>query len=301
MEPFISALTLYPIKGCQGIILTEAFALNEGLAVKLANGEMLHDRQFMVVDSQGQFITQREVPLMATIGVSIAAEGLSLSALGHESLHVPIGSKLHKARKARKARNARNVVVWNFAGSGLDVGLSATAWFTKVLQRPAALVQFDSSVPRNCKEIGSIGSKTYFADSFGYLLISQASVTDLEQRMREHHQDASLALSANRFRANILLDGIAAYEEDHVRTFDFEGAVLEVVSKCVRCNVPGVDQSSGEVQLAQPTAVLDTYRLDLELGGSTIGVNAIRLQPVNQSDGYSIVKTGQKIAIEYAF
>jgi uncharacterized protein len=294
MEPFIRALTLYPIKGCQGIVLEQAFALNEGLAVKLANGEMLHDRQFMVVDSQGQFITQREVPLMATIGVSIAAEGLSLSALGHESLHVPIVSKLHKARKAR---NPRNVVVWNFSGSGLDVGLSATAWFTKVLQRPAALVQFDSSVPRNCKEVGSIGSKTYFADSFGYLLLSQASVTDLEQRMREHHQDASFALPANRFRANILLDGI----EDHVRTFNFEGTVLEVVSKCVRCNVPGVDQSSGEVQLAQPTAVLDTYRLDLELGGSTIGVNAIRLVPVNQSDGHAMIKTGRKIAIEYAF
>jgi uncharacterized protein len=295
MEPFISALTLYPIKGCQGIVLTEAFALSEGLAVKLANGEMLHDRQFMVVDSQGQFITQREVPLMATIGVSIAAEGLSLSAQGHESLHVPIVSKL------LRVRNARNVMVWNFSGSGLDVGLSATAWFTKVLQRPAALVQFDSSVPRHCKEVGSIGSKTYFADSFGYLLLSQASVTDLEQRMREHHQDASFTLPANRFRANILLDGIAAYEEDHVRTFNFEGTVLEVVSKCVRCNVPGIDQSSGEVQLAQPTAVLDTYRLDLELGGSTIGVNAIHLQPGIQSDGYAMIKNRQKIAIEYAF
>jgi uncharacterized protein len=295
MEPFISALTLYPIKGCQGIVLKQAFALNEGLAVKLANGEMLHDRQFMVVDSQGQFITQREVPLMATIGVSIAAEGLSLSAPGHEILHVPINSKLHRARKAR------NVVVWNFSGSGLDVGLSTTAWFTKVLQRPAALVQFDGSVPRNCKEVRNISSKTYFADSFGYLLLSQASVTDLEQRMREHHQDASFELPANRFRANILLDGIAAYEEDHVRTFDFEGTVLEVVSKCVRCNVPGVDQLSGEVQLGQPTAVLDTYRLDPELGGSTIGVNAICLKTVNQSAGYAMIKIGQKIAIEYAF
>jgi uncharacterized protein len=292
MECVVSELTLYPIKGCRGIALTQAVALPEGLAVNLANGEMLYDRQFMVVDSQGQFITQREVPLMATIGVSINAEGLSLSSLGHETLHVPISSA---------SRRARPVAVWNFSGSGLDVGIGATAWLTKVLQRPAALIQFDNAVPRSCKEIGSIASKTYFADSFGYLMLSKASVTDLEQRMREHHQNASFVLPANRFRANILLDGIDAYEEDLVRTFDFDGFMLEVVSKCVRCNVPGVDQSSGEVQVEQPTPVLDTYRLDLELGGSTIGVNAIRLNPANQTGTPPIIKIGQKIEIDYAF
>jgi uncharacterized protein len=292
MEPFISALTLYPIKGCQGIAVTEAFALDEGLAIKLANGEMLHDRQFMVVDSQGQFITQREVPLLATIGVGTDEDGLSLSAPGHETLNVPISSV---------GRRARQVVVWSFAGSGLDVGLSTTAWFTKVLQRPAALVQFDNNAPRNCKEFGSITSKTYFADSFGYLILSKASVGDLEQRMRVHYQDASFVLPANRFRANILLDGIDAYEEDLIRTFDFEGVTLEVVSKCVRCNVPSVDQTSGEVQLEQPTPVLDTYRLDLELAGSTIGVNAICLRSANQIGKSSVIKMGQKVEIEYAF
>jgi uncharacterized protein len=292
MECVVSELTLYPIKGCRGVALTQAVALPEGLAVNLANGEMLYDRQFMVVDSQGQFITQREVPLIATIGVSINAEGLSLSSLGHETLHVPISSA---------SRRARPVAVWNFSGSGLDVGIGATAWLTKVLQRPAALVQFDNAVPRSCKEIGSIASKTYFADSFGYLMLSKASVTDLEQRMREHHQNASFVLPANRFRANILLDGIDAYEEDLVRTFDFDGFMLEVVSKCVRCNVPGVDQSSGEVQVEQPTPMLDTYRLDLELGGSTIGVNAIRLNPANHTGTPPIIKIGQKIDIDYAF
>jgi uncharacterized protein len=292
MECVVSELTLYPIKGCRGIALTQAVALHEGLAVNLSNGEELYDRQFMVVDSQGQFITQREVPLMATIGVSINAEGLSLSSLGHETLHVPISSA---------SRRARPVAVWNFSGSGLDVGIGATAWLTKVLQRPAALVQFDNAMPRSCKEIGSIASKTFFADSFGYLMLSKASVTDLEQRMREHHQNASFILPANRFRANILLDGIDAYEEDLVRTFNFDGFMLEAVSKCVRCNVPGVDQSSGEVQIEQPTPVLDTYRLDLELGGSTIGVNAIRLNPANKTGTPPIIKIGQKIEIDYAF
>jgi uncharacterized protein len=292
MKAFVSELTLYPIKGCQGIALTEALALHEGLAVQLANGELLHDRQFMVVDSQGQFITQREAPLMATIGVNIDAEGLILSSPGHASIQVPIVSNL---------RRARGVVVWNFSGSGLDVGLSAMAWLTKVLQRPAALVQFDRAVPRSCKEVSGLASKTYFADSFGYLMLGKASVADLEQRMREHYQDASFTLPTNRFRANILLDDIDAYEEDLIKTIDFEDLTLEVVSKCVRCNVPGVDQSNGEVQLEQPTQVLDTYRLDQGLGGSTIGVNAILLSKPTVESASRMIKIGKNANIEYAF
>jgi uncharacterized protein len=292
MEAFVSELTLYPIKGCQGIALTEALALNEGLAIQLANGELLHDRQFMVVDSQGQFITQREAPLMATIMVSIHPEGLSLSAPGHETLRVAISSV---------NRRARPITVWSFAGAGLDVGIIATAWFTKVLQRPAALVQFDRAAPRNCKEVGGLATKTYFADSFGYLMLSKASVADLEQRMREHYQDASFTLPTNRFRANILLDGVDAYEEDLIKTIDFEGLTLEVVSKCVRCNVPGVDQSSGEVQPEQPTQVLDTYRLDQGLGGSTIGVNAILSGKPTVESAFQIIQIGTNANIEYAF
>jgi uncharacterized protein len=292
LTPYISALTLFPIKGCQGLDLTEAFACKEGLAVKLANGNMLHDRQFMVVDSQGQFITQREVPFLATISVSLTVDGFCLSAPGHPKLDIPV---------ANESRRARNVVVWNFSGSGLDVGPLAVGWFTKVLGRPAALVQFNQRAPRQCKEIGSVASNTFFADSFGYLVVSQASVLNLQLRMQEHHQDTNLLLPTNRFRANVLIDGVEAFEEDLMRSLDFGNASLEVVSKCVRCNVPGVDQTSGEVQVEQPTPVLDTYRLDVELGGSTIGVNAIYLPHQISPDGPQIIKTGQKLEIEYDF
>jgi uncharacterized protein len=292
LEPYIKALTLFPIKGCQGIALTEAYAMQNGLALKLANGQMLHDRQFMVVDSNGQFITQREVPLLATIKVSLSDDGFCLNSPGHEPLHIALSAK---------DRKARNVVVWNFLGSGLDVGLTSLGWLTRVLQRPAALVQFNDEVPRQCKEIGSVASSTLFADSFGYLMISQASVADLEGRMREHHQDAQFELPTNRFRANILLDGLDAYEEDLIGTVDFGGAKLEIVSKCVRCNVPGVDQASGEVQKEQPTPVLDSYRLDMALGGSTIGVNAIYLPNSESPDLLKTITIGQKIEIEYSF
>jgi uncharacterized protein len=291
--PHIKALTLFPIKGCRGIPLQQAFALPNGLAVQLKNGRWVHDRQFMVVDSQGLFITQREVPSMATISVLLGDEGLVLRAPNHPDIEVPACKKV------------RPVIVWSFEGFGLDAGPKIMAWLSSVLQRPAALVEFSPAHARQCKAVGSQGSTTLFADSFAYLLISQASVSDLEQRMREHHQDASLVLPPNRFRANVLIDGVEAYEEDLVQTFahssrqandSYGQTTLEVVSKCVRCNVPGVDQHSGEVQLEAPTALLDTFRLDLALAGSTIGVNAILA-----SSGHHLLQIGDNLTVEYAF
>jgi uncharacterized protein len=291
--PHITALTLFPIKGCRGIPLQQAFALPNGLAVQLKNGRWVHDRQFMVVDSQGLFITQREVPSMATISVLLGDEGLILRAPNHPDVDIPACTR------------ARPVTVWSFEGFGLDAGAKIMAWLSSVLQRPAALVEFNPAYPRQCKALGSQASSTLFADSFAYLLISQASVSDLEQRMREHHQDASLQLPPNRFRANILIDGIEAYEEDLVQTLTHssgqantstEETTLEVVSKCVRCNVPSVDQESGEVQLEAPTALLDTFRLDLALAGSTIGVNALLA-----SSGHHLLNIGDNLTVEYAF
>jgi uncharacterized protein len=291
----ITALTIYPIKGCQGIALDQAYALSEGLAIKLANGEFLHDREFMVVDSAGNFLTQREVAHLATIKVVITADGLLLSAPGHENLHLALNGK----------KRTRDVLVWNFSGSGLDMGPIALGWFTKVLGRPAALVQFNRDVARDCKPLGSMASTTFFADSFGYLLIGAASVVDLEERLRSHHQDSSLELPANRFRANIVLDDLDAYEEDFLRTASVRGLTFEVVSKCVRCNVPGIDQISGEIQVAAPTSLLDTFRLDEALGGSTIGVNAILLPKPDRNAQHSapdqIIKVGDDLTFEHNF
>jgi uncharacterized protein len=293
-SPYIKALTLYPIKGCRGVDVGQAHALATGLAVQQNDGQWIGDRQYMVVDSHGVFITQREVPAMATIAVLLTPEGIVLRAPDHPDIAVPACTK------------ERAVTVWNFEGYGLDAGSKVMAWLSSVLQRPAALVKFSPSQPRHCKPLGTHLSNTFFADSFGYLIISQASVSDLERRLRQHYQNSQLALPADRFRANVLIDGVEAFEEDFVDTFTVEGnadqgrpldALLKVVSKCVRCNVPSVDQLTGKVQLEAPTPLLDTFRLDIALGGSTIGVNAINVQ----GSGQNLLRIGDKLTLQHAF
>ncbi len=78
--PRIAALTVYPVKACAGIAMSHAPLSREGLA---------HDREWMIVDAQGRFVSQREQPALARIAVALNDDGLALSASGHGSLRVP--------------------------------------------------------------------------------------------------------------------------------------------------------------------------------------------------------------------
>jgi uncharacterized protein len=293
----IIGLTLYPIKGCQGIPLDQALALDEGLAIRLVSGQLLRDREYMIVDENGIFMTQREVSAMATITVSPTPNGLCLSTKAGSR---PIADLTieHVEDRRKSSFKERATTVWAFEGRGWDLGVEASRWLSSVLQRPASLVQFSHSAPRNCKDIGKPIAQTYFADSFPYLLLNQQSVADLQARLQEHHQDSSISLPSNRFRSNILIDGLPSYDEDLVATVQASQVQLEVLSKCVRCNVPGIDQFTGEIQIASPTALLDTYRLDLALGGSTIGVNAMLSEVRSKA---ATISVGEALTVEYAF
>ena len=293
LEPItITALTLYPVKGCSGINVQSAHAFEQGLGVKLSSGKWLHDRQWMIVNAQGRFTSQREVPAMAAIKTSIIDNGIKLSFEGQDDLIVDYSAMLSNDQ-------SRDVSVWSFKGKGLDAGPAAMAWLSKALNRPAALVLFDNSAPRACKPLGSVAASTFFADGFPYLVANEESVNDLESRLREHYQDAYLTLPTNRFRPNITLKGIAPYEEDLLETLEFPNASIEMVLKCVRCSVPAVDQQSGVIQAAAPTPLLDQFRFDSSLGGAVFAVNAI-LKHAKLGKA-SELKLGDKSSVNYAF
>ncbi len=54
--PFVSGITIYPVKSCDGIAWTEATVL--------PSGALRHDRQFALVDSAGRFINAKRTPLI---------------------------------------------------------------------------------------------------------------------------------------------------------------------------------------------------------------------------------------------
>jgi uncharacterized protein YcbX len=69
----VTDLYIYPIKSCRGIQLSQAEVTPKGL---------LWDREMMLVDGKGKFITQREYPQLATVSVTITEDNFGSSLLG---------------------------------------------------------------------------------------------------------------------------------------------------------------------------------------------------------------------------
>ena len=115
------------------------------------------------------------------------------------------------------------------------------------------------------------GAHTAFADGYPLLVVTEASLADLNRRLEAKGEQA---LPMNRFRPNIVLAGMEPYDEDHIDTLAVDGVVIKLVKPCARCQITTTDQESMQTG-AEPLQMLGTYRMDERVGGVTFGLNAI--------------------------
>jgi len=247
----IRAINIYPVKSCRGIPLETA---NVGIT------GLLDDRHWMMVRPNGRFVTQRELPRMALIETRVDAEGLTLGAPGMQALQVRRGA----------GGETLDVTVWKFTGRGIDCGAAAAEWCTRYLGTPLRLVQFDPDTPRECSPDWTQGIRaiTEFSDGFPILVISLASLAGLNSRLGS-------ALPMERFRPNIVIDGVEAHDEDRMHELRADGVTLRMVKPCLRCSITTTDQQTGTLDGVEPLATLKSYRYDRELKGVAFGQNAI--------------------------
>lgn len=287
LQATIAALWVYPIKSCAGVSLPEVELTDTGLA---------YDRAWMVVDAQGEFVSQRELPRMALIQPSFRMGQLVLRAPGMLALHLALDA----------AESPMRVRVWDDEVEAYDMGDIAAQWFSDFLgpQAPASLkrlrlVRFDPEVRRACDPAWTGGREahTQFADGFGLLVTSEASLDGLNQRLQAGGRPA---VDMRRFRPNIVLGGVDAHDEDRcgpLRIATAEGeAVIEPVKPCARCPIPDIDPDTAEPgQRVGDT--LRAYRADSRVGGAlTFGMNAI----VTAGDGH-ILRVGQAVSGDWRF
>ena len=283
----IDQLWIYPVKSCAGISLNEAELTETGLA---------YDRSWMVVDAQGTFVTQRELPRMALIQPAFKLGQLVLRAPGMLALHLALDAAESPAR----------VQVWDDVIDACDMGDVAAQWFTDFLSPGAPadlqtlrLARFDPQVMRRCDPAwtGDQEAYTQFADGFGLLVAGRASLDDLNQRLQAAGR---AAVDMRRFRPNIVLGGLAAYDEDRsgpmtITTADGE-AVISPVKPCARCPIPDIDPDTAE-RGYRVSDTLQTYRQDPRVGGAvTFGMNAI----VTTGDGM-VLREGQPVRADLRF
>jgi uncharacterized protein YcbX len=247
----ISGLYIYPIKSCRGIALDTATVLATGLD---------NDRRWMVVNEKSRFVTQREVSKLAMITPTLHQQGLRIEAPGMPVLSV-VGTSTQQHVQ---------VMIWKDTCSAFDEGDQTAAWFSEYLGITARLVRFDDSKLRLSSHewTGELDAPNQFSDGFPILAISEASLADLNSRM-------SIPLPMNRFRPNIVLDGIRAYAEDQLHELVSNQLRLRAVKSCTRCKIATTDQLTGVSQSTEPLATLMKYRRSLQLRGVTFGQNMI--------------------------
>lgn len=287
VQATIEQLWIYPVKSCAGVRLEEAELTDTGL---------LYDRAWMVVDEQGEFVTQRELPRMALIQPSFKLGQLVLRAPGMLSLHLALDA----------AEDPATVRVWGDTVEAYDMGDIAAQWFSDFLGPDAPdslkrlrLARFDPEVrrPSDPKWTGGREAGTQFADGFAVLLTSAASLDELNARLVG---DGHAPVDQRRVRPNIVLGGLQSHDEDRVGaltiTTDDGPAVIEPVKPCARCSIPDVDPDSAQ----QGHVVGDTlrgYRADARVGGAiTFGMNAIVLE----GDGRTL-RVGQRVSADWRF
>ena len=233
--PILGGVYVYPIKSCGGISLASADLGATGL---------LHDRRWMLVDEGGGFMSQRRHPRMALISTRVTPDRLVVSAPGMPDMEVPLEGEHEEPI---------DVEVWGDAQRGEPVGGNADLWFGRFLGTRCRLVRkpeddvrpVDSAYARS-------GDQTSFADAFPLLLISEASLEDLNGRLES-------PVPMNRFRPNLVVRGCGPYAEDSWDEIRVRGAAFRVAEACSRCAITTVDQGSGE-RGKEPLKTLATYR-----------------------------------------
>jgi len=278
----LSELVLYPIKSCAGLSVPEATLALAGLS---AGG--VHDREWMIVTREGVFLTQREYPRMATITPRIDGDELVVEAPAMLPIHLPLA---HDANAP-----TIEVLIWDDHILAADCGDNAAAWFSDAIGAPCRLVRFRPDVvrPKISKWTGGLPAAARFSDGYPILLIGQSSLDDLNARLTKAGR---AQLPMNRFRPNLVVAGIDAFEEDFVAAFTDHDISLRPVKPCARCPIPSVDQATG-IPGPDPLDILQAYRANQRMDGAvTLGMNVIVENGVGRT-----LRVGQQFDVDLAF
>ncbi len=276
-DAILDSVHVYPVKGCAGIDLPAAHVATTGLAIDGAA-----DREWMVVDGNGRFLTQREWPRLAQVRTQVVDGRLVLGAPHMASLAV----------ERTTHAGTREVVVWRSTVRAWDAGEAAARWLSDWLAQDVRLVRFDRGDVRLCNPeyAGDSGAHTYFADGYPVLVIGAGSLADLNGRLVALGEPA---VPMNRFRPNLVVSGLPAFDEDHVETFAIGEVLLRNVKPCTRCQVTTTDQHTAEVG-PEPLRTLASYRMDERFAGIAFGMNAIVVRA-------GALATGMPVAVDYRF
>lgn len=236
----LSAINVYPLKSAAGLSQTSWEVDSFGLR---------HDRRWMLVDESGVFLSQRVHPRLALIRPELRAGTLALRAPAAPGLELPLD---------RSIGSELTVTVWGGETRGRAVSAEADRWVTAFLGIDCRLVYMPEEVVRPVRpDYAFDGERTSFTDGFPFLLISEASLADLNRRL-------ATPVPMNRFRPNLVVAGATPFAEDGWRRIRIGPLTFGVAKPCPRCVMTTVDQAMGMSPSTEPLRTLATFRRNAE-------------------------------------
>ncbi|MEO6959168.1 MAG: MOSC N-terminal beta barrel domain-containing protein [Burkholderiaceae bacterium] len=287
MSVVISGLYTYPVKSCAGIPHTDSPITQAGLAF---------DRRWVMVDHRGIFMTQRTCARVALIRPRIAPDRLTLDAPGMPTITI-----LSTANGSTPAQIPVRIFDTDTIGS--DEGDDVAQWLSQFLHVRCRLLRMhpqaariaspeyvDRWIDKNNAWATNFPARHVFgfADAFPFLVINQASLNELNQQLEGKGQ---AAVPMNRFRPNIVLQGLPAYDEDYLSGMRINGMTFAFVKRCARCPIPNINQETA-VSADEPNLTLMANRSFTD--GVLFGVNAVVADARDAT-----LNVGDPVEIEY--
>ncbi|WP_339901702.1 MOSC N-terminal beta barrel domain-containing protein [uncultured Cyclobacterium sp.] len=233
----VSQINIFPIKSLGGINLTDG---------KVKTSGFQYDRNWMLVDENGKFLTQRTKPEMALFQTEIRENILYIY---HQSnpqngIEIPINQNSGKKIKSQ---------IWDDPVEALHVSSTVDTWFSRQLKMSCQLLKMDLDNKRYIESEYKVNNEyVSFADSMPFLIIGQASLEDLNERL-----DSPVPMS--RFRPNIVFTGTNPFEEDSWDKIQIGKVVFQVTKPCARCVMTTIDQYTA-TKGKEPLKTLAKYR-----------------------------------------
>jgi uncharacterized protein len=233
----LSQISIYPVKSARGLDLERASLVQRGLE---------YDRRWMLVDEKDSFLTQRQLSRMALIHPTIEKNSLILRAEGFSPFELPV---------TLDDDPLCTVQVWEDQCTAVSAGADADSWLSDVLGQKVRLVYMPDECERQVDETyARPGDITSFSDGFPLLLISEASLQDLNSRLE-------LPVPMRRFRPNLVISGCTPYAEDEWQRIRIGEIEFEVAKPCSRCIIPTIDTETAQRNPdREPLRTLATYR-----------------------------------------
>ena len=265
----VTDIYIYPVKSLKGIPLKKAEIGLRGLK---------YDREWMITDSDYQFLTQREIEAMATITVSISKNCILLQSKDGDELKVDLNAKRSGSVKAS---------IWNDTCDVYDEGEVASYWLTDELGywqgKTLRLVRFCShgKRPVPAKYLHGREAESAFSDQFPFLITSWNSLQKLNEGLTENGKQE---VTMDRFRPNIVVGDIDSIENKTLLDLACQDSNYEfgLRKPCKRCKITTINQNSGEIiDFKEPLGTLTALGFSDDKHGAYFGQNAILLSDQN--------------------